>query len=54
VAIKDPLDERTFTEFFQQVMDMRRGVDVLLARKDVDRKRIAYVGHSYNAGIGAL
>ena len=53
-AIKDPLDERNFTEFFQQVMDMRRGVDVLLARKDVDRKRIAYVGHSYNAGIGAL
>ena len=53
-AIKEPLDERNFTEFFQQVMDMRRGVDVLLARKDVDRKRIAYVGHSYNAGIGAL
>jgi cephalosporin-C deacetylase-like acetyl esterase len=53
-AIKDPLDERNFTEFFQQVMDMRRAVDVLLARKDVDRKRIAYVGHSYNAGIGAL
>src|SRR5882724_6357465 len=52
--IKEPLDERNFTEFFQQVMDMRRGVDVLLARKDVDRKRIAYVGHSYNAGIGAL
>jgi len=53
-AIKDPIDEKNFTEFFQQVMDMRRGVDVLLARKDVDRKRIAYVGHSYNAGIGAL
>jgi dienelactone hydrolase len=53
-AIKDPLDERNFTEFFQQVMDMRRGVDVLLARGNVDRKRIAYVGHSYNAGVGAL
>ena len=52
--IKDPLDERNFTEFFQQVMDMRRGVDVLLARGNVDRKRIAYVGHSYNAGVGAL
>src|SRR5260370_22006717 len=33
---------------------MRRGVDVLLARGDVDPKRIAFVGHSYNAGIGAL
>jgi cephalosporin-C deacetylase-like acetyl esterase len=52
--IKDPLDERNATEFFQQVMDMRRGVDVLLARGDVDLKRIAFVGHSYNAGVGAL
>ena len=54
VEIKDPFDERRPNEFFQQVMDMRRGVDVLLARKDVDANRIAYVGHSYNAGIGAL
>ena len=53
-AIKDPFDERNAGEFFQQVMDMRRGVDLLLARRDVDRKRIAYVGHSYNAGVGAL
>jgi len=53
-AIKDPFDERNAAEFFQQVMDMRRGVDLLLARGDVDRKRIAYVGHSYNAGVGAL
>jgi cephalosporin-C deacetylase-like acetyl esterase len=53
-AIREPFDERNGVEFFQQVMDMRRGVDVLLARKDVDRKRIAYVGHSYNAGVGAL
>ena len=52
--IKDPFDERRFAEFFQQVMDMRRGVDVLLARGNVDRKRIAFVGHSYNAGVGAL
>lgn len=53
-AIKEPFDERNAAEFLQQVMDMRRGVDLLLARKDVDRKRIAYVGHSYNAGVGAL
>ena len=37
----------------QQVIDMRRGVDLLLTRKDVDPKRIAFVGHSYNATIGA-
>jgi dienelactone hydrolase len=53
-AIKEPFDERNAQEFFQQVMDMRRGVDLLLTRKDVDRRRIAYVGHSYNAGVGAL
>ena len=33
---------------------MRRGVDLLLARKDVDPKRLAFVGHSYNASIGAI
>lgn len=49
-----PMDERVPAEFHQQVMDMRRGVDVLIARKDVDPKRIAFVGHSYNAAIGAL
>src|SRR6266404_9131474 len=52
VQIKDPLDERNATEFLQQVIDMRRGVDLLLKRRDVDPKRIAYVGHSCNAGVG--
>ncbi len=52
--IKDPLDERNALEFLQQVIDMRRGVDLLTSRRDVDPKRIGYVGHSYNAGVGAL
>ncbi len=52
--IKDPLDERNVTRFLQQVIDMRRGVDLLTARRDIDRKRIAYVGHSCNASVGAL
>src|SRR6266702_2113064 len=54
VKTEDPLDERIATDFLQQVIDMRRGVDVLLARNDVDPKRIAFVGHSYNANVGAL
>ena len=37
----------------QQVIDLRRGVDLLLSRSDVDPKRIAYVGHSWDAGTGA-
>src|SRR5882762_2656837 len=54
VQIKDPLDERNAAEFLQQVIDMRRGVDLLTARRDVDPRRIAYVGHSCNAAVGAL
>ena len=33
---------------------MLRGVDLLMARKDVDPTRIAYVGHSYNAMVGGF
>jgi dienelactone hydrolase len=50
----EPLNEQDITDLVQQVTDMRRGVDLLLARKDVDPKRIAYVGHSYNAVVGAI
>ncbi|HSB75013.1 MAG TPA: hypothetical protein VLC12_05140, partial [Terriglobales bacterium] len=37
-----------------QVIDLRRAVDLLLLRRDVDRKRIAYVGHSWDAHVGAI
>jgi dienelactone hydrolase len=53
VQNSEPLNEQQVTDMVQQVIDMRRGVDLLLARKDVDPTRIAYVGHSYNAVIGA-
>jgi cephalosporin-C deacetylase-like acetyl esterase len=49
-----PFDPQDVKDYFQQVMDMRRAVDLLLARKDIDPKRIAYVGHSYNANVGGL
>jgi hypothetical protein len=38
----------------QQVLDFRRGVDLLIARGDVDPARLAYVGHSYNAHTGGI
>jgi cephalosporin-C deacetylase-like acetyl esterase len=38
----------------QQVIDIRRGLDLLLSRPDVDVSKIAYVGHSWNAGNGAI
>jgi cephalosporin-C deacetylase-like acetyl esterase len=50
----DPLSVSHLNDRVQQILDMRRGVDLLLARGDVDPKRIAYVGHSYNATTGAF
>ncbi|MEP6911322.1 MAG: hypothetical protein ABI923_01125 [bacterium] len=54
VENNEPLNEQQVVDLVQQVVDMRRGLDLLLARKDVDPKRLAYVGHSYNAVIGAF
>lgn len=54
VADNQPFSERQVSYLVQQVIDMRRGVDLLLQRKDVDLKRIAYVGHSYNGVVGAI
>jgi dienelactone hydrolase len=51
---KDPLSDQAQTELIQAIIDMRRGADLLLARKDVDPKRLAYVGHSYNATVGGF
>ena len=50
----DPLGEAQVNYRVQQILDMRRGADLLLARSDVDPKRLAYVGHSYNAATGAF
>jgi dienelactone hydrolase len=40
--------------FVQGVVDLRRGIDLLAARPEVDRKRLAYVGHSFGAQGGAI
>ncbi len=40
--------------YIQAVVDLRRGIDLLLARKDIDPKRVAYVGHSYGAQWGSI
>jgi len=44
-------DRRTYA---QAAIDLRRGLDILLARKDVDPKRVGYIGHSYGAQYGAI
>jgi dienelactone hydrolase len=38
----------------QAVIDLRGGIDLLLARSDVDPQRLAYVGHSYGAQWGSI
>ena len=49
---KAPLNDAETPELIQAIVDMRRGADLLLARTDVDPARLAFVGHSYNAGVG--
>ncbi len=48
---KPELDREAYT---QAVVDLRRGIDLLLTREDADAKRLAYVGHSYGAQWGAI
>lgn len=39
-------------DYIRMVVEMRRAMDLLGARGDVDTKRIGYVGHSYGATPG--
>jgi dienelactone hydrolase len=41
-------------EFVQCVVDLRRGIDLLASRPDIDPARIGYVGHSYGAIAGGV
>lgn len=51
-TVTKPNDDRDI--YIQTVVDLRRGVDLLLSRSDVDQKRIGFVGHSYGAHTGAV
>src|SRR5260370_12168085 len=52
VEANAPLNEQQIAVEVQQDVNLRRGADLLIARKDVDPKRIAYVGHSCDATAG--
>jgi cephalosporin-C deacetylase-like acetyl esterase len=41
-------------EQIQLMIDLRRGVDLLSAREDVNPQRLAYVGYSYGGAMGGL
>jgi dienelactone hydrolase len=40
--------------YVQAVVDLRRGIDLLTDRSDVDPKRLGYIGHSFGAQWGAI
>jgi dienelactone hydrolase len=46
--------EKEKQAYVQLVVDLRRAIDVLIARNDVDPKRIGYVGHSLGATWGGV
>src|SRR5215831_14688737 len=54
VEDQSPLNDAQIAVEVQQDINLRRGADLLLSRKDVDPKRMAYVGHSCDAGAGGI
>jgi dienelactone hydrolase len=51
---QSPLNEKQIAVEVQQDINLRRGADLLLARNDVDAKRMAYVGHSCDGTAGGI
>jgi hypothetical protein len=49
-----PLNEKQIAVEVQQDVNLRRGADLLLARKDLDPQLLAYVGHSCDATAGGF
>lgn len=49
-----PLNEQQIAVEVQQDVNLRRAGDLLVARKDVDPKRLAYVGHSCDGSAGGF
>ena len=43
-----------FDRSVQQVKELRRALDVLLAQPGIDRRRVAYVGHDFGMMFGAV
>jgi len=54
VADSTPLNAQQIAVEVQQDVNLRRGADLLLARQDVDSRRLAYVGHSCDASAGGF
>lgn len=53
VAEEDPLGSQQPHLLQEETIDLRRGIDLLLQRKDVDPHRVAFVGHSLGTMAGS-
>jgi cephalosporin-C deacetylase-like acetyl esterase len=40
--------------YIQSLIDLRRGIDLLQARSDVDKKRVGYIGLSFGGHLGSV
>jgi dienelactone hydrolase len=50
-----PVDGSTDRQqIIDQTIEARRALDLLLSQKEVDKKRIAYVGHDYGSMFGGI
>ena len=49
---RNPADD--FYNSVQQVKELRRALDLLLAEPGIDKKRVAYVGHDFGMMYGAV
>ncbi len=49
----DPMEGQEALAAIQMTREWRRALELLLARPDADVSRVAYVGHSFSAGVGA-
>ena len=53
-SLEHASEARQDAALLQEVVDLRRAVDLLQSRSDVDPRRIAFVGFSQGARIGAI
>lgn len=51
-VLTEPENDRA--TYIQAIIDLRRGVDLLAARPDVDAKRLGFVGFSFGADLGGI